>query len=132
MKQKKEIHKHFKVNQDAVLIGPSGHMLILKQPEGWQLPGGHMEDDDTTREGLMREFFEETGMKEKDIEIKKILATDLSVSKKTYRVTFLCYTKTEDVRLSHEHIEYKWVDIKDAINYNFKHKGTVKIISDMK
>lgn len=126
---KKEKHKKFKVNQDAVLIGPDGKMLIMKQPKGWQLPGGHLEGDNTTAEGLMREFFEETGMK--NVKIERILALGLSESKKTYRATFLCSTDIQEVKLSDEHTEYKWVDMKEALNYDFQHKSTYKILESL-
>lgn len=127
MKESK--HKKFKVNQDAVLIGPSGKILILKQPKDWQLPGGRLENDPTIEVGLMREFFEETGIK--DIEIERILAIGLSESKKTYRATFLCHADTEIVELSHEHTDYKWVEVKEALNYNFQHKGIYEILKSL-
>lgn len=57
--------KHLTV--DAV-VEQSGHILLVKRRSEpgrglWALPGGHLEPDETLRDGVIRELKEETGIK---------------------------------------------------------------------
>jgi len=121
-------HKLFNINQDAIMKNSDGKVLILKQDEGWKLPGGRLEKNEIPQEGLSREIYEETGIKQYNIE--KILNPVLSESKNTYRVTFLCNTKEDSVMLSDEHTEYDWVNLENLDNYNFTFGETKKTIQN--
>ena len=105
-----------------------GKVLILKQDESWKLPGGRLEDNETPQEGLSREIYEETGIKQYNIE--KILNPVLSESKNTYRVTFLCNTTEDSIILSDEHTEYAWVKLVDLDNYNIAFEETKRTIQN--
>ena len=121
-------HKSFKINQDAIIKNNNGEVLILKQVKGWKLPGGRLEENETPQEGLSREIYEETGIKQYNID--KILNPVLSESKKTYRVTFLCNTTESSVILSDEHTEYAWVNLENVDNYNFAFEETKRTIQN--
>ena len=124
-----ENHKLFKVNQNAIIRNGAGEFLILQKEDKWMLPGGRLENENWLQ-GLNREVKEETGIE--NLEMKKILNVDTSDSGETYIVTFLCQVENvPNVTLSHEHQEYKWLNIKDVDKYEFWHekiKDRMKII----
>lgn len=48
---------------------PSRSFLLMKHPNRWDLPKGHVDKDETNIECALRELEEETGITEDDIEI---------------------------------------------------------------
>ncbi|MFA6006215.1 MAG: NUDIX domain-containing protein [Candidatus Paceibacterota bacterium] len=121
-------HKLFEVNQNAVIRNSEGGILILKNVGKWMLPGGRLEEGETWLEGLQREVKEETGI-EKFI-VVKILNANTSSSGKTYIVTFLCEVESvPEVKLSNEHQEYVWLDLRNIDRYEFTN-GKVKEVLD--
>ncbi len=96
------------------------YLLLNYQPGHWDFPKGHVEGAETDEETATRETEEETGLK--DIAImsgfKKTIKYYFRAEGKTILKTvvfFLAETKTEEVKLSHEHIGYKWLVIEDAL-----------------
>ncbi len=54
-------HQLFKVTQNAVIKNPKGLVLILKHKTGdWLLPGGKINSEENSMDGLKREIKEET------------------------------------------------------------------------
>ncbi len=111
-------HKRMKVSQQAVITNGAGEVLILHEPieNNWLLPGGRMEEGDTTPEqSLKREVQEELGT---DISIGELLRVDISHAGLTYAVAFLCsIPDNSKIQLSNEHDEYKWVSPSELENY---------------
>jgi len=102
-------------------------VLIMKRMDAdvfsgyWDVPGGKLESEDTLFEGIAREIKEESGLG-----LTKILLM-MSTSKFTgsmgdhpiiFRNIYLCLAEGE-VKLSHEHSEYLWVDSEELVKYKF-------------
>ena len=90
--------------------------LLLHYPSGhWDFVKGKMEKNETTHETAIRETKEETGITdivfaenfEEWIEYNFKYKGEL-VQKKV--VFFLAETKTEEIKISHEHSGYIWMD----------------------
>jgi len=95
--------------------------LLLHYPSGhWDFVKGKMEKDETPHETAIRETNEETGIIdikfldnfEEWIEYNFQFEGEL-VHKKV--VFFLGETKTKDVKISHEHLNYTWMDYTTAM-----------------
>ena len=95
--------------------------LLLHYPSGhWDFVKGKMEKKETTQQTAIRETREETGITdvsfvenfEEWIEYNFQFQGEL-VHKKV--VFFLGETKTKDVLISHEHLDYVWMDYLTAM-----------------
>ena len=95
--------------------------LLLHYPSGhWDFVKGKMEKGETTHQTAIRETLEETGITdivflddfEEWIEYNFQFQKEL-VHKKV--VFFLAETKTKEVSISHEHIDYTWMDYQTAM-----------------
>ncbi|HAU39838.1 MAG: NUDIX hydrolase [Candidatus Peregrinibacteria bacterium GW2011_GWF2_43_17] len=100
------------------------HYLLLHYPHGhWDFPKGHIELGESEKNAALRETKEETRIGQIDLdpgfkeEIKYIFARG---SEKILKIVvfFLGETTREDVFLSEEHINYKWLP------YEFAYKMT--------
>ena len=95
--------------------------LLLNYPSGhWDFVKGKMEDGEDTKTTALRETREETGITdikfcdgfEENIEYY-FRAEGEEIHKKV--IFFLGSTKTIDVRLSHEHLNFIWLDFEHAL-----------------
>ena len=116
--------------------------LLLHYPSGhWDFVKGKMEKNETTHETAIRETKEETGITdivfaenfEEWIEYNFKYQGEL-VQKKV--VFFLAETKTKEIKISHEHSGYIWMDYNSSMEKTtFDNAKTVltkaqKLLSD--
>ena len=116
--------------------------LLLHYPSGhWDFVKGKMEQGESTHQTAIREAQEETGITdiifvenfEEWIEYNFKYQGEL-VQKKV--VFFLAETKTKEVKISHEHSGYTWMDYNEAMEKTtFNNAKTVltkaqKLLSD--
>jgi len=107
----------FSVPQKA-LIEQNGKILIIKRSEKtkaypgyWDFPGGKLEHGEKPEEGLVREVKEETNL---EIKVGEPLFSYLeSKNAFAYIVVYNCKFLSGEIKLSHEHSEYKWVTKKE-------------------
>jgi len=100
------------------------YLLLHYESGHWDFPRGHIERGETEQETAAREIKEETGIKKinfiPDFRIstswfyRKKVGKRMLVSNKT-AVLFLAETKVHQVKISDEHIGYKWLDFDKAI-----------------
>jgi len=90
----------------AVIIKEDGALLLLrsageKYPNKWDLPGGHIHEGEDSKDGLIREVREETGITLSE-PIEKLYEED--------NITFYkAQMPDQKVTLSHEHDDHKFV-----------------------
>ena len=95
--------------------------LLLHYPSGhWDFIKGRIEKNESPRQAALREAMEETGIT--DIEFVEGFEEKIQYSYqhngKTVRkevIFFLSSTNTKDVKISHEHINYVWLEFDDAL-----------------
>lgn len=113
----------------AVFKYEKGNVLYLllhypssskKKKSYWDLPKGHMEKGETEQETALREIEEETGLSEIEfirgfrVSIHYFFQSqDARISKTV--VFFLGRARRGKVKISHEHIGFQWLPIKDAV-----------------
>ncbi len=82
----------------------------------WEMPGGGLEYGETPHLALIRELKEETGL---DIKIIKPVYTFTAIRPKyqTVGIGFLCIPTNDQVVISDEHTDYKFVSKEDLREY---------------
>lgn len=92
---------------------PDGRVLLLLRPvtETWEPPAGRLAPGEDFRDGAVREVFEETGLL---IAPQRILATwvgERPGGGLLASVTYVGRTTSPEVRLSPEHLDYRWATV---------------------
>lgn len=95
--------------------------LLLHYPSGhWDFIKGRIEKDESLKQAALREAMEETGIT--DIEFvdgfEEKIQYGYQVNGRAVRkevVFFLAKTNTKDVKISHEHLDFIWLEFDDAL-----------------
>ena len=96
--------------------------LILKYPSGhWDFVKGNIEEGEKEKETVRRELFEETGISNLEIHQgfnEKVEYNYYKKNNKVHKIVsyYLAETKQEEVKLSFEHLDYKWSNYEDLMN----------------
>ncbi len=88
----------------------------VQKPGIWEIPGGRLDLEENPFEGLKREVKEETNL---DIEVNDPLIIDHFTrddGQKITMITFICNPTNKEIKLSHEHSDYDWLDLNGDIN----------------
>ena len=109
-----------------VVLHRNGKVLLLKNDKGWDLPGGHIKQDENILSGILREVFEETGLTLTSEDIKS-----MNMSHKNKR--FFCgeFT-TDDVQLSEEHYEFGFYSLEEVLQLDNIDTIFKKAINELK
>ena len=102
--------------QKAIVVNSDGKLLTLLRsstapvnPLTWDLPGGKLEWGENPEEGLQREIQEETGLSLINLQIYDVFSLiDVDGEFWTF-LAYHCKTDSNQITLSFEHNEYKWV-----------------------
>ena len=103
---------------NTIIIDDEGRFLIIKRtktapthPLHWDLPGGHIEDDEEPEEAAKREAFEETGLKVSDLKAKNVpdsFRHFFTTKNYSGKIEFKENPESGEI----EHNDYKWVTLK--------------------
>jgi 8-oxo-dGTP diphosphatase len=112
-----------KVVAKSFLFDANKQVLVMKrsstdavQPGDWDLPGGSVDDNEDFVAAAQRETLEEAGL---DIPASHFelcyAATEANEKRSVIRLCFYVKgTSYDDIALSHEHEDYRWVSIDEA------------------
>lgn len=102
-KDSKFVAKAIILDNDRILLLKRSDYLKKHKGE-WDLPGGHIHIGEDLTEGLVREVKEETNLS---------IVNPKEVFKHKNDTFFLVKMKTTNIRLSNEHVSYKFFNIED-------------------
>jgi len=117
-------------------VGNRLYLLLHYHFKGdyWDFPRGNVKQGETTRQAALRETREETGLSADDLifvdGFEESASWHYRLRGETVfkRVTyFLAESKTEDVRISREHIGYMWLGFTDALRL-LRYKNSRKLL----
>ena len=102
-------------------VSNKNEFLLLNYPQGhWDFVKGKVEEDETPHETALRETKEETGIS--DIEFidgfEESVEYDFRFKKEDIHkkvIFFLAKTDEKNIKLSHEHNDYIWLEYNDAL-----------------
>ena len=121
-----------KISVKAIIVRNKKILLLKPKNQfgsigGWDGPGGHVEKGESLFTTLRREVFEEAGLRVRKAVPFKIITLP---NKKTNYLIFLCSVSPGKVRLSREHVGFKWVTVADLAKItNMDLVGELKEIS---
>lgn len=108
-------------NAAKAFIVRDGKLLLIKRrpndphkPNAWDIPGGRLELGEDPFEGLKRETKEETQLQ---IEIIMPISLQHFIRDDGQTITltiYLCKVLNDNITLSEEHTEYRWVELAEA------------------
>jgi len=126
--------RRFMETSCGVILVNYGTVLLLQYPQGhWDLPKGHVEDDDDDRHATMlRELREETGISNVELLQGFEERTEYSFRHKGKRKQkqvywYIAETEEMTVSLSHEHRGYLWLDWEQALE-TITHEETRTVV----
>jgi 8-oxo-dGTP diphosphatase len=112
--------KNFTVGVGAI-VRDEDKLLVIKEKfsNGYKLPGGHIDDNETIKDALKREVFEETGIEiefESITNIGHFTKSQFGESNLYVVCTAKALTKEITIHDSSEIVEAKWIDIEEFLN----------------
>jgi len=126
-------YKSPKLTVDGILL-KKGEILLIKRKnppfkDNWALPGGFVEYGEKTEDAVLREFFEETGLKTK---INKLIGVysdpDRDPRGHTISIVYLVEEKGGELIGGDDALEAKFFNVKKLPTLAFDHG---KIIEDL-
>ena len=115
----------------AVVLNEKKEVLILKRSQNnkyslgkYDLPGGHIEGNESLKDSIVREIKEETGLDAcfgEIIDVVEFPEDSPQFKEEKRGLRCICYVKTDEVVLSHEHDEYQWVPL-EKVQDSFSEK----------
>jgi 8-oxo-dGTP diphosphatase len=108
-----------KIVAKALIYNNEGKVLLLKRsdthphyPLHWDFPGGLIEQDESERDGVIREIMEEIGLHLDSRTIKKVFERT-KASGTVHLVYEVHIETTPDINISWEHDSYIWMSMEE-------------------
>ncbi|WP_017471401.1 NUDIX hydrolase [Amphibacillus jilinensis] len=103
----------YTITSGAVVVNQQNKILLKLDPKrGWELPGGHVERDETFKEAVLREVKEETGI---DIKLIKFCGVSQEVAKGICNMWWLAVPISGKPQTSSESLEVAFFDVEEAL-----------------
>lgn len=106
------------VTQKAFIFNRSGKVLIIhrtetapSKPNCWDLPGGGIDFGEDPLKSIKREIKEETGLEISELQPFDLTSKINDLGEFWVSIAYRACAKSENVRLSFEHNDYKWIGV---------------------
>lgn len=109
-------HPLHSVSVAGVTLDSAGRVLLIRRRDNdqWQAPGGVLELDETFEEGVVREVFEETGVR---VEVECLTGVYKNLPQGVVALVFRCRQVGGAPTPTSEAAEVAWVSAEDAISH---------------
>ena len=118
----------FRVAVAALVFDEQGRILLFKHTYrklAWGIPVGGLEYGEQPEQGVIREFFEESGM---TIEVERLLLADGSILDHHVSLVYLCKLVRGEFRESYEVSESKYFHVDDLPHMLFDEKDLIRSV----
>ena len=115
----------FRAAVAAMIFDEQGRILLFKHTYRkleWGIPAGGLEHREQPEQAVIREFFEETGMR---IEVQKLLMAESSKEDHNVSLIYLCKIASGTFKESLEISEMKYFDVNDLPQMLFAEKNLI-------
>lgn len=122
------LRPRFRVAVAALVFDEQGRILLFKHTYrklAWGIPVGGLEYGEQPEQGVIREFFEESGM---TIEIERLLLADSSKYDQHINLVFLCKIIHGEFKESYEVSECKYFNVDNLPPMLFDEKDLIRSI----
>ncbi len=128
-------HEKFTFSQWGALVR-DGKCLIMRAAgfDYWELPGGRIEveelDTTTAEIAFRREIEEELGVTEFELgrPVGCMIGYTMGHHTPTSRLIYIIKNDNAEIKLSHEHEEFRWVGLDEVDNYKYNElKNSIKL-----
>jgi 8-oxo-dGTP diphosphatase len=119
------LRPRFRVAVAALIFDAQGRVLLFKHTYrkfAWGIPVGGLEFGEQPEEGVIREFYEESGM---TIQIERLLFADSSRSFRHVTLMYLCRIVAGEFRESDEVSEMRYFDVNNLPPMIFDEKDLI-------
>lgn len=110
----------------AVVLNEKNEILILKRAKNvhwnagsFDLPGGHIGEDESFQDSIIREIKEETELEAtfgEVIDVVEFPKDSLLFKEEKRGIRCICYSDFKEIKLSNEHEKYLWLSIEKALD----------------
>ena len=108
-----------KMSAKAIIINKDKFLIIKdKDSDSWGLPGGHIQDGETSNEAIKREVKEEIGLEIDKLDEIGIRELHFDDGGKWNTIFFRASSEDQDIDLSKESEKFKWILPQEVKNYN--------------
>jgi|SRR3989344_5046849 len=104
------------ISQKAIVFNEAGKIFAARRsvtapsrPLHWDLPGGELDFGEDTKDGILREIKEETGLEVRDLEIMDALSEFNDIGEFWVTICYKAKAITINPVLSYEHDDFKWI-----------------------
>ena len=102
------------VSVTGVVVRPDGLILAIKRADDgrWVPPGGVLELDESPQDGVVREIYEETGIKVNPIRLTGVYK---NMRLGVVSLAFRCDVIEGEMHTSSESTRVEWISVSDAV-----------------
>lgn len=102
------------VSVTGVVVRPDGLILAIKRADDgrWVPPGGILELDESPQDGVVREIYEETGIKVHPIRLTGVYK---NMRLGVVSLAFRCEVIGGEIHTSSESSRVEWISVSDAV-----------------